>query len=195
MFSHPRRLISLLKKDILQENRKTRSSKVSKFFHLSPRSKKNDQKWDLTAAFANKLKLEDPKTETFDLGSAESTDAAENTCQVAKDAPISSPEKVAQEIEEFLLRQQALSETAGATASLGEVWTPASDYKAHIAVTESLTSVDTDTEPETDLKLETTFQPLTDSDTISVNLADASNDTPETAESIKTAITDSDTVS
>ena len=59
-------------KDILQENRKTRSSKVSKFFHLSPRSKKNDQKWDLTAAFANKLKLEDPKTETFDLGGAES---------------------------------------------------------------------------------------------------------------------------
>jgi len=103
-------------KDILQENRKTRLSKVSKFFHLSPRSKKNDQKWDLTASFANKLKLEDPKTETFDLGGAESTDAAENTCHVAKDAPISSPEKVAQEIEEFLLRQQVLSETAGATA-------------------------------------------------------------------------------
>jgi len=82
---------------MLQESRKTRSPKVSKFFHLSPRSKKNAQKWDLTTAFANKLKLEDPKTETFDLGGAESTDA-ENTCQVAKDAPISSPEKVAQEI-------------------------------------------------------------------------------------------------
>jgi len=124
-------------KDILQENRKTRSSNVSKFFHLSPRSKKNAQKWDLTTAFANKLKLEDPNTETFDLGGAESTGAPENTCQVAKDAPISSPEKVALEIEEFLLRQQILTETAGATASLGDVWTPPPEYKAHIAVTES----------------------------------------------------------
>jgi len=77
------------------------------------------------------------------------------------------------------------------------MWTPPPDYKAsHIAVTESLTSVDTDTEPETDLKLETTdITALTDSDTISVNLADASDDTLETVESIETAITDSDTVS
>jgi len=97
-----------------------------------------------------------------------------------------------------LLRQQALTETAGATASVGEVWTPPLDYKAyHIAVTESLTSVDTDTEPETDLKLETTPQALTDSDTISVNLADASDNSPETVESIATAAVDSesDTVS
>jgi len=78
----------------------------------------------------NKLKLEDPTTETFDLGGAESTDAAENTCQIAKDALISSTEKVVQEIEEFLLRQQALTETAGATASLGEVWTPPPNYKS-----------------------------------------------------------------
>jgi len=79
------------------------------------------------------------------------------------------------------------------------VWTPPPDYKAHIAVTESLTSVDTDTEPETDLKLETIetiSQALTDSDTISVDLADASAETPDTVESIKTetAITDCDTV-
>jgi len=73
-------------KDILQENRKTRSAKVSQFFHLSPRLKENAQKWDLTTAFATKLKLEDPKTETFGIGGA--TDA-ENTCQVAKDAPMS----------------------------------------------------------------------------------------------------------
>ena len=71
VFTSPSNIVS--EKDILQENRKTRSSKVSKFFHLSRRSKKNAQKWDLTTAFANKLKLEDPKTETFDLGGAEST--------------------------------------------------------------------------------------------------------------------------
>ena len=86
--------------------------------------------------------------------------------------------------------------------------TPPPDYKsaytgyyksAHIAVTESLTSVDTDTEPETDIKPETTVQASTDSDTISVNLADVSStadDTPETVESIVTAAADdSDTVS
>ena len=94
-----------------------------------------------------------------------------------------------------MLRQQILTETAGATASLGDVWTPPPDYKAHIAVTESLTSVDTDTEPETDLKLETISQSLTDSDTISINLADASDDTPETVKSIDTATADGDTVS
>jgi len=112
-------------------------------------------------AFATKLKLEDPKTETFDLGGAESSTDAENTCQVARDAPIPSPEKVAQEIVEFLLEQQALTGTAGATASAGElrVWTPPLDYKsAHIAVTESLTSVDTDTEPETILNLKQLYR-------------------------------------
>ena len=65
-------------------------------------------------------------------------------------------------------------------------------------VTESLTSVDTDTEPETDLKLETIAQALTDRNTISVNLADVStvDDTAETVESIATAaVDDSDTVS
>jgi len=82
--------------------------KFLNFFHLSPRSKKNAQKWDLTTAYATKLKLGDPKTETFGLGGV--TDA-ENTCQVAKDAPISSTEKVTQEIEEIdskhSLKQQA----------------------------------------------------------------------------------------
>ena len=73
-------------------------------------------------------------------------------------------------------------------------------------VTESLTSADTDTEPEieTDNKLEqvvdpeTTVQASMDSDTISVNLADVSittDDTPETVVSISTAADDSDTVS
>ena len=87
------------------------------------------------------------------------------------------------------------------------MWTPPPDYKsAHIAVTESLTSADTDTEPEieTDNKLEqvvdseTTVQASTDSDTISINLADVSvlaDDTPETVESIATAADDNDTVS
>ena len=135
-------------KDILLENQKTRSSKVSKFFHLSPKSKKNAKKWDLTTAFVAKLKLEDHKSETCDLGGAESSAdntvkyLEENTCQAAENAPISSPEKVAQEIEEFLLAQQALTDTASATASAGELWTPPPDYKsahtAHIAVTESL---------------------------------------------------------
>jgi len=50
-------------------------------------------------------------------------------CQAAKEAPISSPQKLAKEIEEFLLEQQALTQTAlttGTTASGGEfdVWTP-----------------------------------------------------------------------
>ena len=105
----------------------------------------------LTTAFATKLKLEDPKSETFDLGGAESSDNTvkyfeENTCQAAENAPISSPQKVAQEIEKVLLEQQALTNiTAGATASGSDlkVWTPPPDYKStHIAVTESLTSVD-----------------------------------------------------
>ena len=124
---HRRRRTLFLKR---YTTRKSENSIVKSFeiFHLSSRLRKSAQKWDLTTASANKLKLEDPKTETFDLGGAESTGAAENTCQVAKDAPISSP--VALEIEEFLLKQQALTETAGATASVGEVWTPPPDYKS-----------------------------------------------------------------
>jgi len=195
--------------EIVLETRKTRSAKASKFFHLSPKSKKNAEKWDLTTAFATKLELEDLKTKTFDLGGAESSAntvkyVEENTCQVAQNAPIVSPQKLAQEIEDFLLKQQVFTDIiAGTTASGGElkVWTPPPGYKsAHIAVTESLTSADTDTEPEieTDTKLETTVQASTDSDTISVNLADVSttaDDTPETIELIATAADNSDTVS
>ena len=81
--------------EIALETRKTRSAKASKFFHLSPKSKKNAEKWYLTTAFANILTLEDPKTETFDLGGAESSAntvkyVEENTCLAAQNAPIVS---------------------------------------------------------------------------------------------------------
>jgi len=84
------------------------------------------------------------------------------------------------------------------------MWTPPLEYKlAHIAVTESLTSVDSDTETEieteTDEKteqkfaksdLETTVLGPSDSDTISINLADTSAASAADDSSTDTAVVD-----
>ena len=183
--------------DIALETRKTRSAKASKFFHLSPKSKKNAEKWDLKTAFATKLKLEDPTTETFELGGTESPSNTEtleyieqNLYQTAKEAPIFSPQKLAKEIEKFLIERQAPTQTVlttGTTAPGGEfaAWTLPPEYKSsHIAVTESLMSVDSDieTETETDEIAEPAFT-KSDADTVdlgttALGLALARNGSP-----------------
>ena len=89
---------------------------------------------------------------------------------MAKSAPLSSPQKIANEIEAFLPGIPSHTTlTTGTTTSGGDLklWTPPPEYRfseaLHIAKTESLT--DTETELEVELEQELEVEPTSESST------------------------------